>query len=218
MFQDYHEPGGENPLTYLLEQALNTSLRGLMVSLPGRVVAFDANTQRAQIECGLNRIINGEPQEIPVIINVPVQFSGDSEWYFYHQITPNETEGLVHFSQRAAETWKQQGGKTTPVDFRMFSPQDAFFAPGFRSDPGVIPNFDNDGCGMGNYSGSVRLALKSSGITAAVDGTLLTLSASGFNYDGPTFTHNGTNVGDTHVHSQGNDSAGNGQQDTDGPK
>jgi len=33
-----------------------------------------------------------------------------------------------------------------------------------------------------------------------------------------TLTHNGTNIGDTHVHSQGSDSAGDSEVDTDGPK
>ncbi|MYL22540.1 phage baseplate assembly protein V [Halomonas alkaliantarctica] len=37
-------------------------------------------------------------------------------------------------------------------------------------------------------------------------------------FNGESVTHNGTNIGDTHQHPQGNDSAGNSQQDTGGPK
>lgn len=33
-----------------------------------------------------------------------------------------------------------------------------------------------------------------------------------------TLTHNGTNIGDTHVHPQGNDAAGDSEVDTDGPQ
>lgn len=202
----------------MLEEALNGQLRGLMVSLPGRIMAFDTATQRAQVQCGIRRIINGTPATIPVITGVPVQFSGDNEWYFYHQITPGETEGLVHFSQRAIDTWMNSGGVQTPVDFRMFSAKDAMFSPGYRSEPGAIPNFINNGCGLSNYTGSVKLQLTNDSITATVGSTVLTLDENGFNVNGTSFTHNGTNVGDTHVHPQANDSGGNSEQDTGGPQ
>ena len=116
------------------------------------------------------------------------------------------------------ETWINSGGVTTPVDFRMFNASDAFFAPGYRSGPGAIPNFVNDGCGLSNYTGSVKLQLTDSGITATVGSTVLTLDESGFNVNGTNFTHNGTNVGDTHVHPQANDSGGDSEQPTGGPQ
>lgn len=193
MSENYREPDSESPFTFMLDEALNGQLRGLMVALPGRIMAFDAETQRAQVQCGIRRIVNGVPTTIPVITGVPVQFSGDNAWYFYHQITPGETEGLIHFSQRAADTWINSGGVTTPVDFRMFSAADAFFAPGYRSSPGAIPNFVNEGCGLSNYTGSVKLQLTDGGITATVGDQVLTLDASGLK-------HNGVNIGDTHTH------------------
>lgn len=45
----------------------------------------------------------------------------------------------------------------------------------------------------------------------------LNIAAPNINFDSATLTHNGTNVGDTHVHSQGNDSNGDGEVDTDPP-
>lgn len=211
MSDNYREPDSDNPLTFMLDEAFNGQLRGLMVSLPGRIMAFDPETQRAQVQCGIRQLINGVPTTIAIITGVPVRFSGDNEWYFYHQITPGQTEGLIHFSQRAIDTWMNSGGVQTPVDFRMFSAKDAMFSPGYRSEPGAIPNFVNDGCGLSNYTGLVRLQLTNNGVTITAGDQVLTLNADGLQ-------HNGTNVGDTHVHPQANDSGGNSEEDTGGPQ
>lgn len=209
MSDNYRVPGEDNPLGFMLNEAFEGVLRGLMVCLPGRVMAFDPETQQAQVQCGIRQIINDQPTTMPVIENVPVQFAGDSQWYFWHQITPGETEGLIHFSQRAVETWINSGGVTTPVDFRMFNAADAFFAPGFRSEPGAIPSFTNDGCGMSSYDGSTSVHLTSGHIE---------MSADSVNISSSTLTHNGTNVGDTHIHPQPADSDGNSQEDTGPPQ
>ena len=197
-----------NPFTPLMKDAINTSLRNLMVCLPGKVVSFDPDTQMAQVECGIQKRINGVFRTIPVIDNVRVQFAGDGEWYFWHQINPG-TEGLIHFSQRAIDTWNDQGGPVAPHELRMFSAEDAYFVPGIRSTPRIIPGFINEGVGMSSYDGATRIHLTPGSIT---------LTATSVAINSETLTHNGTNVGDTHVHPQGQDSAGNAQQDTDPPK
>lgn len=197
-----------NPFTPLMKDAINTSLRNLMVCLPGKVVSFDPDTQMAQVECGIQKRINGVFRTIPVIDNVRVQFAGDGEWYFWHQIKPG-TEGLIHFSQRAVDTWNDQGGPVAPHELRMFSAEDAYFVPGIRSTPQIIPDFVNEGVGMSSYDGATRVHLAPGSIT---------LTATNVAINSETLTHNGTNVGDTHVHPQGQDSAGNAQQDTDPPK
>ena len=188
---NYREPGSDNPLTTLLEQVGSSQLRNLMICLPGIVTAFDSARQRAQIQVAINRVVNGEPVSMPVIENVPVQFSGDGEWYMWHQITPAQTEGLIHFSQRAIDTWIEQGGITTPVDYRIFSAKDAFFAPGYRSNAAPISGFMNEGCGMSNYSGSTRIHLTNQGVN---------IKGGAVNIESGSLTHNGVNVGQDHVH------------------
>jgi len=157
------EPGQRNPLTYMMEVGVDGILRQMMFCLPGKILAFDASAQLAQIQCGIQRVVNGEGVTIPVIENVPVQFAGDGEWYFWHQITPGETEGLIHFSQRALDTWIDQGGPVAPHETRMLSEKDAFFIPGVRARPNAIPNFKNDGAGVGNYAQDTYAHFKSSG-------------------------------------------------------
>lgn len=208
---DYRRASPDNPFSYMLGESFDGVLRGLMVCLPGRIMAFDEATQRAQVQCGIRRLVDGQPTTIPVIQNVTVCFPGNNGWYLWHEITPGSTEGLVHFSQRAVDTWINSGGVTTPVDFRMFSEQDAFFAPGFRSQPGAIPGFVNDGMGMSSYDGSTRVSLTSGEVKLEAGGQTLTLNGGGLK-------HNGTDVGDTHTHPQGDDSDGNSQQNTEPPQ
>ena len=233
----FREPGSENPFTFMLDEAFTGLLRSLMICLPGRIVGFDPATQRAQVECGVQRLVNGQRGiTIPVIENVPVQFAGDSEWYHFHQITPGQTEGLIHFTQRAADVWINQGGPSAPTDFRLFDAKDAFFSPGYRSGPRAIPSFPNDGAGISNYAGDVRIHAQDGIITMTAGGSTITIDASGVTIGGAQITNNGnttingnigvtgtmqndgTNVGRTHTHPQGNDSAGDSQQNTGRPQ
>lgn len=198
-----------SPLSDYLERAVETTLRGLMVCLPGKVVAFDPGTQMAQVECGIQKRINGVFRTIPVIDNVRVQFAGDGEWYCWHQIRPG-TEGLIHFSQRAVDTWNDQGGPVAPHELRMFSAEDAYFVPGIRSTPRIIPGFVNEGVGMSSYDGATRVHLTPGKISlkAAViemDADSITQNASTVTViaDVATegaLTNNGVNVGSTHRH------------------
>lgn len=147
----------------MITESVDAILRNAMFTIPGRVTAFDPKTQLAQVEAGIKYAVNGEPTTLPPIEDVPVCFAGDGTWYLWHAITPGETEGLIHFSQRAIDTWIDQGGPVEPHERRILSANDAFFAPGYRSRPGAIPNFRNKGAGISDYSGSTYIHLTSSG-------------------------------------------------------
>ncbi len=163
-------PGRKNPFTPMLRVAIDQALRQAMFCLPGRITAFDPATQLAQVECGIQRVVDGRGETIPVIGNVPVQFAGDNEWYLYHQITPGKTEGLIHFSQRAIDTWLDQGGPVAPHELRILSEEDAFFVPGLRSKPGAIPNLPTTGAGITNYDGTVAIRLEDGRVVIERDG------------------------------------------------
>lgn len=210
-----NEPDGQNPLSFLLRQAFDSLLRSMMVCLPGKVVLFDAGNQTAQVECGIQRIIDGQGVTIPVIENVPVHFAGSDQWYFWHEVKPG-TEGLIHFSQRAIDLWIERGGPVKPHDTRMFSAEDAFFVPGVRSRPGKIPNFTNQGIGMSDYAGQNFIHVKDGSID--IKTTTLNINATTINENGNVthqgnmtrtgdtaltggLTNNGKDVGGTHKHS-----------------
>jgi len=208
--------GRRNPLTRMMVDSFDALMRQCMFCLPGKVISFDPDTQLAQVECGIQRIRNGQGYTIPVLTNVPVCFAGDGEWYFFHQITPGETEGLIHFSQRAIDTWIDQGGPVAPHEARMLTEDDAFFVPGVRSTPGAIPDFRNDGAGISNYAQDVSVHLKSGGGIEIVSTGDTTINGARITPDGDVITQSGVSL-DNHPHAQGADSDGNSEVDTDPP-
>ncbi|EMB4322238.1 hypothetical protein RJ492_001210 [Pluralibacter gergoviae] len=180
----------------------------MMIGMPGMIKAYDPKTQRAQVECGIQRVIDGNPETISVLINVPVQFSGTAEWSVFHELPPG-TEGYIHFSQRSVDIWLDQGGPAEPLDARMFSASDAFFAPGYRSLKTVIPGLPTVGVGMSNASGSVCIHLTDNGITLRAGDQVVTLNGMGIelrtgqqvvNLTPAGLTHNMINIGNTHKH------------------
>jgi len=168
------ESGSQNPFTMPIREALEAWTYQLMVCLPGTVQEFDPETQLAQVRPDIQKTVKGEPFTLPTIIDVPVVFPGDGTWYFFHQVTPG-TEGVMHFSQRALDTWIDQGGPVAPNELRAFSEEDAFFQPGGRSRPSAIPDFPNDGAGISTYDGSTRMHLKSGGDVSMLVGNSLAM-------------------------------------------
>ncbi|MCC8385327.1 hypothetical protein GPY51_22020 [Photorhabdus laumondii subsp. laumondii] len=179
-----------NPFFSMLDTLKTSAIKEIMVCLPGKIISYNSANQRAQIECGINRSIGDQFYTIPIIENVPVQFSGTKEWVLFHELPPG-TEGLIHFSQRAVDAWLDMGGPVAPTDARMFNATDAFFSPGYRSMQTVIPGLPTSGVGMSNRSGSVRIHMTDDGITLSVGGTSLSLTSSGMTYNGPEFTNSG---------------------------
>ncbi|WP_325100928.1 Gp138 family membrane-puncturing spike protein [Yersinia pseudotuberculosis] len=193
-----------NPMLAAMNEVKRSALSPIMVCLPGKIISYNSSNQRAQIECGIQRKIGESFVTIPVITNVPVKFSGSGNWSVFHEL-PAGTEGLIHFSHRAIDTWIDQGGPVAPHEMRMFAPEDAFFSPGYRSMQTVIPGLPASGVGMSNKDGSVLFHMNDDGITLSVGGSKLSLTADGMIYNGVNFTSNSTTTlnGSTEVQSGG---------------
>ena len=150
-------------------------MKDVATSTVGHILAFDPETQLAQVQIGiLRKDINGATFEPAPIVEVPVYFAGGSEWFVEHQIDPND-EGVVLFSQRCIDGWIQSGGVAqNPID-RFHDFNDAMFLPGMRSQVGKISSFANDGIRLRNKSGDSYIWLKSDG-TAEINVTTLTIN------------------------------------------
>lgn len=150
-------------------QAFAELMKGVYTAIPGHVLAFDPDNQRAQIQVGILRVdINGATYTLPPIINVPVFFQGD-EFVVETQIDPN-CEGMIFFSQRCTDGWKNTGGVADNPLANFHDMQDAFFLPGFRSLPNVITDFSNNGIRLRNKSGNQFAWLKNDGSIALENG------------------------------------------------
>lgn len=148
----------------VLKSSFRELMKGVYTCVPGHVITLldSGSTQRAQVQVGIQRVdVNGASFDIKPIIDVPVQFPGD-DWAVEYQIDPG-CEGMIFFSQRCTDGWKNTGGIAQNPIGRFHDPQDAFFVPGFRSLPNVLPSFSNNGIRLRNKSGTQYAWLKNDG-------------------------------------------------------
>lgn len=181
--------------TELFKRTFSDMMKDVATSIPGHVLAFDTTTQRAQIQIGIVRIdVNGKTFIPPPLIEVPVYFAGGSNYLMEHQIDPLD-EGFIMFSQRCIDAWNTTGGVAQNPILRFHDYSDAVFFPGLRSEPNAIESFENNGIRLRDKNADNYIWLKNDGS--------VTIKSTDFNVESPTFTHNGTNVGDDHKHAAG---------------
>lgn len=153
------ESEGRAKQAKLIRDSFREILKGVCTSLPGHVLTFDPDKQLAQIQPGVSRVdINGAVFTIPPIIEVPVYFPG-GDYCVEYQIDSG-CEGDILFSQRCIDGWVQSGGVAANPIGRFHNMQDAMFLPGFRSQPNVLPAFQNNGVRMRNRAGTQFVWLK----------------------------------------------------------
>lgn len=147
--------------TKMLREIFGEYLKdNVRTSVPGHVLSFDPGTQLAEVQIGLmmdDRL--GNSQERRPIVRVPVQFWGGAGGTLECRIDAG-VEGVIFFSQECIDSWVDQGGVAIKSEPRRFSINDAYFTPGFRSVPGAITGFANNGIRLRNTAGSVYTWLK----------------------------------------------------------
>lgn len=198
----------------LLRTAFLEMMKGVCTSVPGHVRLFNPDLQRAQVNVGVQTVnVNGVATDLPPIADVPVLFPGGTQYLVIHQIDPGD-EGMIFFSQRCIDGWKQTGGVANNPLSRFHDMHDAFFIPGFRPLPTCIPGFANDGIRMQLHDGSKYVWIKSSGeiemnngagsFKLMADGRVIINEACIINTDGtiesPNVTFGGVS-GNNHKHT-----------------
>lgn len=153
------ETEGRSRNEKLIRNAFGELMKDVCTSIPGHVLTFDPLTQRAQVQIGILRVdVNDATFTIPPIVEVPVHFPG-GDFAIEYQIDEG-CEGDILFSQRCIDGWVQSGGVATNPRGRFHNMQDAMFLPGFRSQPNVLPSFQNNGVRMRNKAGTQFFWLK----------------------------------------------------------
>lgn len=154
----------------LFKTAFRELMKGVYTCSPGHVLAFDPTLQRAQVRIGLQRVdVTGAVNDPPPIADVPVLFLGGTQYSVTHQVNPGD-EGLILFSQRCIDGWKQTGGVANNPLSRFHAMHDALFIPGFRPLPTRIAGFANDGIRMQSRDGAHHVWIKQSGEIIADNG------------------------------------------------
>lgn len=174
------------PVNRVIQTAFENNMKDVYTGIPGHVLSFNPETQRAQVQVGVIRVnIDGTTFAVPPVADVPVQFPGD-DYVLEYAINPG-CEGYIHFSQRCLDGWKQTGGIADNPVARFHNKQDAFFSPGGRSLANVITGFTNDGIRLRDKTGGRYVWIKDDGSMVVKNGSSVTT----YGADNSVITTNG---------------------------
>lgn len=124
-------------------------LLGVHVAMPGRVIAYNADEQSAQIQPTVNPLVptedGDEPITLPIIPAVPVLFPRAGGYRFTFPIKKGDT-GLLIVASHAIDTWLRQNSPkdVEAVDPRRFHLSDATFLPGLSQFAALTPADPDD--------------------------------------------------------------------------
>jgi len=175
-------------LTELIQRSFIEMMKDVGTSIPGNILAYDPDTQLAQLQIGIQRVdVNGVTFTPPPLIECPVYVYG-GDFTVETQIDPG-TEGIIFFSQRCIDAWNDTGGVANIPILRFHDFSDAYFLPGMRSQPNVVSGHANNGIRLRNKAGDKYIWLKNDG-TADITVDTLNINAD--------IIHNGntTQIGD----------------------
>ena len=196
----------ESTLAEFFRRAFRETMKGVYTCIPGHVIAFDQSSQLAQLQIGVERVNADGTTETPdPLIECLVNFPG-GDYFVEYEITPG-VEGMIHFSQRCIDGWFNTGGVAKNPILRFHDINDAFFVPGIRSQPNVIPAFQNNGVRLRNKAGDRFIWLKNDG-DAEINVNNLNITAN-INHTGNQ-TSTGTITGETDVVAAGVSGKGHG--------
>lgn len=198
-------------LVEAIEQVVESIVRGhVNTAIPARVTAVKefADKQMVDVEPLIHRKYDdGTDTKPPTILNVPLIFPSAGGGLLSFPVQENDGVLLV-FSMRDMDNWSVSSGEesTVPESKRTHSLTDAIAIPGlYTTVSNLSPNTTDVEL---KFAGS-RVRMKPTGdveVNAVGDIDLVSaqdinINATGaINMTSTSLSHNGTNVGDTHVH------------------
>jgi len=205
-------------LASTIKHGVENRIKDLHTSMPGIVESFDPVTQLATVQPAIKRIfVTTEedvevltPHNLPMLINVPVIFPRGGGFSLTFPVAKGD-ECQLTFCERSIDNWHEFGTVSEPGARRFHSLSDATAMVGLSSLPNKIQGFDNTNVQLRSDDGNTSISLKADGaIRQENSNGFVELQSDGkFNINGIIF--------ETHIHPQGNDSAGNTQQNTGVP-
>ena len=118
-------------------------LRDINTCIPGHIVSYDPEAQRADVRPAIDRLVlddDGEArQEREVIVNAPISSVSGGGYNIQVGYLPGDPV-LIHFSQRALDEFAaDMRQRARPIPRRVLSATDAIVGPGFVEPSSTAP-------------------------------------------------------------------------------
>ncbi len=152
----------------ILELAITSFLAGVHTSMPGRVVEYFPETQKADIKPLLKMLtVHGDGSElvepIPIIPDVPIHFLRAAGFVMTFPVKAGDLVCL-HFMERSIDNYLSSTGEDTdPDDFRKHDLSDAVAVPGFYPFARSIGDISSVNMVMGKSEGGIQIHLTPGG-------------------------------------------------------
>ncbi len=167
-----------------IKQGVENRLKDLHTSMPGIVESFNAATQTASIQPAIKRVFktgDGEIElltatELPILINVPVQFPRGGGFSLTFPVAKGD-ECLLVFCERAIADWYTFGGVKAPTARRFHSLSDATAFVGLSSFVKRQLSYDDTNVQLKKDTGTVAITLLANGTIEVDANTKVTVTA-----------------------------------------
>lgn len=168
---------------------------GIWTALPGVVQSFDAVKGTCSVQPAIQAKVYdktgaGKFVNLPVCVDVPVQFMGTNDFVFTVPVK-KDVEGIIIFACRCIDAWWQSGSVQPQAEMRMHDLSDGMFIPGLRSQAHKITNFNQNFPEWRSADGAIKIEQTATGYR--VTGSLevngdLHLSGNVLSVPGATYT------------------------------
>lgn len=130
------------PTSRMARLALESTMLDLHVALPGAVRSYDAETQTAEIEIGIQRVLPAEseddaedtPETLPILQSVPVAWPRGGGCFLHWPLAAGDT-GLIVFAESDLNQWRASGGVVDPGIATRHGLSGGVFFPGLHTRP-----------------------------------------------------------------------------------
>jgi len=147
-------------LTALLRHWQEDTKASLYCHLPGVVEKFYPTDQTADVSVTIQRLLDGERIQIPVLVKCPVMvLTGGATGVITLPISAGDT-CLVCIADRDIDTWWSTGVSAPPVTRRTHDLSDAFAIIGFRHSGNPVSSFSTTHIEVKNNGGRVAVGTK----------------------------------------------------------
>ena len=156
-----------------MEASTAIQLAQLNVSLPVRVLTYDATKQTAKVQPVVQRVDpDGQVRPYPPIAACPVVFPAGGGYCLSWDLAAGDL-GMLVFSSAAIGQWVATGQETVrPESARRGSLSDGVFYPGLRPKTSPLATLAGGGLSVGKEDGTARLHISSSGVVQVKGGTV----------------------------------------------